>query len=39
MPGRKHSPEQIFRKLYRAGVEGATVKQVCRSLGVTKQTK
>ena len=41
MPGRKHSPEQIIRKLRRAEVElaeGATVDQVCRSLEVTKQT-
>ncbi len=41
MPGRKHSPEQIIRKLRRAEVElaeGATVEQVCRSLEVTKQT-
>ncbi len=41
MPGRKHSPEQIIRKLRRAEVElaeGSTVEQVCRSLEVTKQT-
>jgi putative transposase len=41
MPGRKHSPEQIIRKLRKAEVEladGATVDQVCRSLEITKQT-
>ncbi len=41
MPGRKHSPEQIIRKLRRAEVElaeGATVEQICCSLEVTKQT-
>ncbi len=41
MPGRKHSPEQIIRKLRKAEVElaeGATVEQVCRSLAITKQT-
>ncbi len=41
MPGRKHTPEQIIRKLRRAEVElaeGSTVDQVCRSLEVTKQT-
>ncbi len=41
MPGRKHTTEQIIRKLRQAEVElaeGATVEQVCRSLEVTKQT-
>lgn len=41
MPGRKHTPEQIIRKLRLAEVqlaEGATVEAVCRSLEVTKQT-
>ena len=41
MPRRKHTPEQILRKLRLAEVqlaEGATVQAVCRSLEVTKQT-
>jgi len=39
-PGR-HSPEQIIGKLREAEVElaqGATVGQVCKKIGVTKQT-
>ena len=41
MPGRKHTPEQIIRKLRQAEIElaeGATVEDVCRSLEVTKNT-
>ena len=41
MAGRKHTPEQIIRKLREAEVElaqGSTVKAVCRKLEVTDQT-
>ena len=41
MPGRKHTPEQIIRKLRMAEVklsEGVSVDAVCRELGITKQT-
>ena len=37
----RHSPEQIIGKLREAEVElaqGATVGQVCKKIGVTKQT-
>jgi transposase-like protein len=41
MPKKRHSPEQIVRKLREAEVElarGATVKDVCRKLQVTENT-
>ena len=41
MPGRKHSAEQIIRKLREAEVElakGHSIKVVCKKLGVTDQT-
>ncbi len=41
MPLKRHSPEQIVRKLREAEVElarGATVKDACRKLGVTENT-
>jgi putative transposase len=41
MPGAKHTPEQIVRKLRTAEVElakGHSVKAVCKQLGVTDQT-
>ena len=37
MPAKRHSAEQIVRKLWEAEVElarGATVKDACRKLGV-----
>jgi putative transposase len=41
MQRKRHSPEQIIRKLREADVElagGATVADVCRKLGVSEQT-
>ena len=41
MKRKRHSPEQIVKKLRQAQVEigkGATVDQVCRTLGITEQT-
>ncbi len=41
MPTKRHSAEQIVRKLREAEVElarGATVKDVCRKLAVTEHT-
>ena len=41
MPRKKHSPEQIIRKLREAEVElakGRKTKDVCRQIGVTEQT-
>jgi len=41
MPGRKHSAEQIIRKLREAEVElakGHSIKVICKKLGVTDQT-
>jgi len=41
MPGPKHSPEQIVRKLRTAEVElakGLSIKAVCKKLGITDQT-
>ena len=41
MPGSKHTPEQIVRKLRTAEVElakGLSIKAVCKKLGVTDQT-
>ena len=41
MPGRKHTPEQIIRKLREAEVElsrGQTTAEVARKLGITEQT-
>ena len=41
MDGKRHTPEQIIHKLRQAEVElgqGATVPQVCKSIGVTEQT-
>jgi transposase-like protein len=41
MPGPKHTPEQIVRKLRTAEVElakGLSIKAVCKKLGVTDQT-
>lgn len=41
MKGRKHTPEQIIRKLRRAETrmaEGATVAEVCRELEVSEAT-
>ena len=41
MNGKRHTPEQIIHKLRQAEVElgqGATVPQVCKSIGVTEQT-
>lgn len=41
MSCRKHTPEQIIRKLRMAEVklsEGVAVDAVCRELGITKQT-
>ncbi len=40
MPGKKHRPEQIIRKLREADIhmgEGLSVKEVCRKLEVTEQ--
>ncbi len=41
MPGKRHTPEEIARKLReaQAGVAaGMTVSQVCRRLGISEQT-
>ena len=41
MPGPKHTPEQIVRKLRTAEVElakGQSIKVVCKKLGITDQT-
>ena len=41
MPGKKHRPEQIIRKLREADIhlgEGMSIKEVCRKLEVTEQT-
>ena len=41
MARKRHTPEQIIRKLRQAEIElaeGATVEDVCRSLEVTKNT-
>lgn len=41
MGQRRHTPEQIINKLRQAEVEianGATVAQVCKTIGVTDQT-
>ncbi len=41
MPGKKHRPEQIIRKLREADIhmgEGLSVKEDCRKLEVTEQT-
>jgi hypothetical protein len=41
MPGRRHAPEQIIRKLREAEVElakGHKLRAVCRRIGITDQT-
>jgi putative transposase len=41
MPRRRHTPEQIIRKLREVEValaQGQTVSQACKSIGVTEQT-
>jgi len=41
MPGRRHSAEQIVRKLREAEIDlskGLSIKAVCKKLGITDQT-
>jgi transposase-like protein len=41
MPRRRHTPEQIIRKLRESEAElaaGLTIGQICQKLGVTEQT-